>query len=174
MKKLKLMDYEILYELMKNARRSDRQLAKILRTSQPTVTRKRTSLEKRLIDGYTAIPRWEELGYEIFAITLVRSKSVLGSKEKYESVRKKGTEWLMKQPNIIMGGGCRGLGVNAFMISLHKNYSEYDEFMHNYRLELGDTADDVQTVLVNLAGRELIKPLHLKYLAETKKLQQSE
>jgi len=169
MKKLKPMDYEILYELMKNARRSDRQLAKILHTSQPTVTRKRTFLEKELIDGYTTIPRWEDLGYEIFAITLVKSKSVLGSKEKYETVRKTGMDWLMKQPNIIMGGGCRGSGVNSFMISLHKNYSDYDEFMHNYRLELGDTSDDVQTVLINLNGRELLKPLHLKYLAEAKK-----
>lgn len=174
MKKLKPMDYEILYELMKNARRSDRQLAKTLKTSQPTVTRKRTFLEKELIEGYTAIPKWGELGYEIFAITLVKSKSVLGSKEKYEDVRKRGMDWLMKQPNIIMGGGCRGSGVNSFMISLHKNYSDYDEFMHNYRLELGDTADDVQTVLVNLGGRELIKPLNLKYLAQTKKLLYSE
>lgn len=174
MKKLKPMDYEILYELMKNARRSDRQLAKTLKTSQPTVTRKRTFLEKELIEGYTAIPKWGELGYEIFAITLVKSKSVLGSKEKYEDVRKRGMDWLMKQPNIIMGGGCRGSGVNSFMISLHKNYSDYDEFMHNYRFELGDTADDVQTVLVNLGGRELIKPLNLKYLAQTRKLLYSE
>lgn len=174
MKKLKLMDYEILYELMKNARRSDRQLARVLNTSQPTITRKRTFIERELIDGYTAIPKWEELGYQIFAITLVKSKSILGSKEKYETVRKRGINWLMNQPNIIMGGGCRGSGVNAFMISVHKNYSDYDEFMHNYRLELGDTAEDVQTVLVNLGGRELLKPLHLKYLAEAKQPPNSE
>jgi DNA-binding Lrp family transcriptional regulator len=168
MKKLKPLDYEILFELMKNARRSDRQLAKILGTSQPTVTRKRVSLERSIIDGYTAIPKWEELGYEIFAITLVKSKPVLGSREKYEIVRKRGMKWLNNQSNIIMGGGCRGMGVNSFMISLHRTYSDYDEFMNSFRLELGDTVDDVQTVLVNLHGRELLKPLHLKYLAEAK------
>lgn len=168
MKKLRLMDYEILYELMKNARRSDRQLARILNTSQPTITRKRILLEKELIDGYTAIPKWEKLGYQIFAVTLVKSKSALGSKERYETVRKRGLNWLMNQPSIIMGGGCRGSGVNSFMISVHKNYADYDEFMHNYRLELGDTADDVQTILVNLHGRELLKPLRFRYLAEVK------
>ena len=60
------------------------------------------------------------------------------------------------------------MGMNAFMISLHKNYSDYDEFMHKYRLELGDTMSDVETILVNLAGRELVKPLHLKYLTKAR------
>ena len=168
MKKLKPLDYKILFELMKNAKRSDRQLAKLLRVSQPTVSRRRAFIERELIDGYTAVPKWKKLGYEILAITLIKTKSGLASKEKYAAVRKRGLEWLMKQPNIIMSGGCRGMGVSAFMISVHKSYSDYDEFMYRYRLELADTVDDLQTVIVNLAGRELLKPLNLKYLAETK------
>ena len=167
MKKLKPLDYKILFELMKNAKRSDRQLAKLLRVSQPTVSRRRAFIERELIDGYTAVPKWKKLGYEILAITLIKTKSSLASKEKYAAVRKRGLEWLMKQPNIIMSGGCRGMGVSAFMISVHKSYSDYDEFMYRYRLELADTVDDLQTVIVNLAGRELLKPLHVKYLAET-------
>jgi len=152
---------------MKNAKRSDRQLAKLLGVSQPTVSRRRALVEKELIDGYTAIPKWEKLGYEILAITLIKTKSDLASKEQYPAVRKRGLEWLMKQPNIIMSGGCRGMGVTALMMSVHKSYSDFDDFMYRYRLELADTVDDLQTVLVNLGGRELLKPLHLKYLAET-------
>lgn len=167
MRKLKPFDYKLLFELMKNAKRSDRQLAKIMGVSQPTVSRRRAFVEKELIDGYTAVPKWEKLGYEILAITLIKTKSGLASQEKYAAVRKRGLEWLMKQPNIIMSGGCRGMGVSAFMISVHKNYSDYDEFMYKYRLELADTVDDLQTVIVNLAGREILKPLNLKYLAET-------
>jgi DNA-binding Lrp family transcriptional regulator len=166
-RKLKPLDYKILFELMKNAKRSDRQLAKLMGVSQPTVSRRRAFVEKELIDGYTAVPKWEKLGYEILAITLIKTKSGLASKEKYAAVRKRGLEWLMKQPNIIMSGGCRGMGVSAFMISVHKNYSDYDEFMYKYRLELADTVEDLQTVIVNLAGREILKPLNLKYLAET-------
>jgi DNA-binding Lrp family transcriptional regulator len=168
MEKIKDIDYKLLYELMKDSRRSDRQIAKVLKSSQPTITRRRAMLEKELIDGYTAIPRWEKLGYEIFAITLVKAKSTLGSREKFESARKKGIEWLMDQPNIIMGGGCRGSGINSFMISIHRSYHDYDVFMNNYRLELGDTIDDVQTILVNLRGKELLKPLQFKYLTEAK------
>jgi hypothetical protein len=67
-----------------------------------------------------------------------------------------------------MAGACRGMGVDSFMISLHKSYPEFDDFMRNYRLELGEFAEDIQSVLVNLRGKELLKPLHLKYLAEEK------
>ncbi len=166
MKKLKNIDLRILAELMKNSKTSDRQLARKIGVSQPTVTRRRARLEKKLIDGYTTIPLWDKLGYEIFAITLVKSKPTLASREKYQVVRKRGMEWLKSQSNVIMAGGCRGDGSNAFMISVHRNYAEFDDFSHKYRLELGDTVDDVKTILVNLAGRELLKPLHLKYLAE--------
>lgn len=168
MKNLKPIDYEILWELVKNSRRSDRELAKILHVSQPTVTRRRTVLEKELIDGYTAIPKWEKLGYEILAITLVKIRAEIASKKEYEATRKKGSEWLMDQPNIIMAGACRGSGIDSFMISIHKSYSDYDDFSRNYRLELGEFIDDVQSVLVNLAGKELLKPLSLKYLTKTK------
>jgi DNA-binding Lrp family transcriptional regulator len=155
-------------ELVKNSRRSDRQLAKAIGTSQPTVTRRRAFLEKELIDGYTAIPRWHKLGYELFAITLVKIKQTVASKKRYAEMREKGLEWLMSQHQIVMAGACRGMGVDSFMMSFHKSYSDYDEFMRNYRLELAETMDDVQSILVNLSGKELLKPLNLKYLAETK------
>lgn len=166
MSEMKPIDRRILFELMKNSRRSDRDLAKVLDVSQPTVTRKRASLEKELIESYTAIPKWSKLGYNLFVITLVKIKTEIASKGKYDAVRKRGTEWLMNQPNVIMAGGCRGMGVESFMISIHKTYADFDEFMHNYRLELGDMAEDVQSVIVNLSGRELLKPLNVKYLAE--------
>ncbi len=168
MRKLKPEDYKILFELMKNARISDRQLAKMIGVSQPTVSRKRASLEKELIEGYTAIPKWEKLGYEIFAITFFKTKSVVATKERYSTVRKKGLDWLMSQPNVIMAGACRGMGMDAFNLSLHKSYSDYDDWFRDIRLELGDLIDDVQSVLVNLRGKELLKPLHFKYIAETK------
>jgi DNA-binding Lrp family transcriptional regulator len=168
MKELKPLDHQLLRELLKNSRRSDRQLAKAIGTSQPTVTRRRAFLEKELLEGYTAIPKWNKLGYELFAITFVKIKPIIASKERYAEVRKRGLEWLMSQHQIVMGGACRGMGLDSFMISFHKSYSDYDEFMRNYRLELGELIDDVQSVFVNLDGKELLKPLNLKYLAETK------
>ncbi len=159
MKELRDVDYKLLCELMKNARLSDRQLAKRIGVSQPTVSRRRTSLEKGVIDGYTAVPRWEKLGYELFAITFVKIKANIASKEKYAETRDKGIAWLKSQPCIIMSGACRGMGVDSFMISIHKSYKDYDEFLVKHRLELGHFVEDVQSILVNLGGKEIVKPL---------------
>jgi DNA-binding Lrp family transcriptional regulator len=166
MKEFKSLDYKLLSELIRNSRRSDRELAKVLHVSQPTVTRRRALVEKELIDGYTAIPRWEKLGYELFAITFVKIKAVIASKEKYSDTRKRGLEWMTKQPCIIMSGACRGMGVDSFMISIHKSYKDYDEFLRNHRLELGEFVEDVQSILVNLSGKEILKTLSFRCLFE--------
>ena len=163
---LKGMDFKILAELMKNSKISDRNLAKKIGVSQPTITRRRARLEKDVIDGYTMIPKWEKIGYKLLAIILVKSKRLYSTEEKYNVIRKRGFEWLRKHPNVIMGGACEGLGVNSFIMSVHKNYGEYDEFMQKSRLEMGDLVDDVKTLLINLSAKERLKPLHLKYLAE--------
>jgi DNA-binding Lrp family transcriptional regulator len=159
MKELKSLDYRLLSELIKNSRRSDRELAKAIGVSQPTITRRRAMLEKELIEGYTAIPKWEKLGYELFAITFVKIRAAIASAEKYDETRKKGFGWVAKQPCIIMSGACRGMGVDSFMISIHKSYKDYDEFLRNHRLKLGDFVEDVQSILVNLGGKEISKAL---------------
>ncbi|UCE96751.1 MAG: Lrp/AsnC family transcriptional regulator [Candidatus Bathyarchaeota archaeon] len=168
MSRIRDIDYKILFELMKNSKISDRKLSKKIGVSQPTITRRRTRLEKNIIDTYTVIPSWEGIGYEIFAITLVKVKPEVATKNKSKIARKRGLEFLMSQPNIIMGGGCRGMGMSVFHISLHKNYSDYDDWMLRLRSEMGDLIEDAQSILVNLRGKELLKPLNLKYLAGTK------
>jgi len=168
MRKLRELDYKLLFELMKNSKRSDRQLAKTLGSSQPTITRSRAFLERELIDGYTVIPRWENLGYTILAITFAKTKQALGAEGKYGAAHKRGIKWLMKQPNVIMSGGCRGMGMDGFLISVHKSYSDFDKFMFDHKREMGEFVVDVQTAIVNLGGSAILKPLHLKYLAEAK------
>jgi len=166
MEKLKSIDYKILFALMKNSKISDRQLAKEIHVSQPTVTRRRARLEKEAIDGYTAIPKWKKLGYEILVITLVKNKPIYHSKENYEAMREKGIGWLMKQPNVIFGGGIEGSGVNSFIMSVHKSYSDYSNFLQKLRIDWGDQIEDMQYLIVDLTSEKRIKPLHLKYLAE--------
>jgi len=145
---------------------SDRKLAKEIGVSQPTVTRRRARLEKEVIDGYTLILKWEKLGYEILAFTFVKTVQTLGTKEKFEAAHKRGTEWFMKQPNVILGAGRRGMGTKGIIISIHKSYSDLDNFLTKHKRELGDICTDIQTVLVNLGGNQILKPLHFKYLAE--------
>jgi len=164
--KLKDIDFKILSELMKNSKISDRQLAKKIGVSQPTVTRRRARLEEELIDGYTAIPKWEKLGYEILAVTLVKTPLKLGSEERVKDSSEKSMRWLEKQPNVIFGGECRGLGMTGIMFSIHKNYAALDEFLTSHRQHLGHLLEEVNTIIVNLAGKSVYRPLNLKYLTE--------
>ncbi len=58
---------------MKNSHRSDRELAKAMGISQPTITRIRRKLEKEgYIKEYTIIPDFNKLGYEILAFTFIK------------------------------------------------------------------------------------------------------
>jgi DNA-binding Lrp family transcriptional regulator len=167
MRRLKEIDNKIISELLKNSKQSDRALAHRLGVSQPTVSRRRLMLEKTAIDNYTLIPKWDQLGYEILAINFVKIKQEIAAGEKYKAVRERATKWLMKQPNIIMTTASRGMGMDAFNISLHKNYADYDQWFRSFRSEWGDLVDDIQSVLVNLHGGEVIKPLNFKYISET-------
>jgi len=66
---------------MKGSKRSDRELAKVLRVSQPTITRMRRKLEENAIAEYTIIPNWDALGFELMAVTFVDMRGVSQSKE---------------------------------------------------------------------------------------------
>ena len=68
----KELPQKLLRELLKNSKRSDRDLAKILKVSQPTITRTRHKLEKSgMIQDYTIIPDFEKMGFEILVVTLI-------------------------------------------------------------------------------------------------------
>ena len=71
-KRAREMELMILSELMKDSRRSDRELAKQLKMSQPTVSRIRNKLEKAgYIEEYTLIPNFTKLGYNLMALTFI-------------------------------------------------------------------------------------------------------
>src|SRR5271169_499223 len=101
MKELKPIDYKILFELMKDSHRSDRQLAKSLGVSQPTVTRRRAMLEENFIEGYTVIPKFGQIGFEMAALTFLKSKLKYKTGAEQTEALQKMREWYMKQPNVI-------------------------------------------------------------------------
>lgn len=165
---MKEIDWKILFELFKNSRLSDRQLAKKIGVSQPTITRRRIVLEREVLDGYTIIPRWEKMGYEIIAITFVKSKLAFASQAKKQEAIAKGSRWTMKYPNIIAAGKGLGMGWNGFMISVHKNYSDFEKFMTEVVDEMGEVIENMGSFLVGVTGLNAVKPFHLKYLADAK------
>ena len=168
MEKLKTIDYKLLWELMKNSRRSDRELAKVLGTSQPTVTRRRASLEKSFLEGYTAIPKWEKIGFELAAFNFVKHKIKYATPKVREEAFRKVEEWMMKQPNVLLAIEGQGMGWDGIFISFHKTYSDFAEFMRKHDSELSDLLVDSQSFIADISPATIRKPFHLKYLADTK------
>jgi len=148
---------KLLFELMKNAKRSDREIAKIIGVSQPTITRMRQRLEKTAIVDYTVIPDWTELGFEIMAMTLVKAK---GSPEATKTAKK----WAMNNPNVVFAAGGEGMGMDYALISFHNNYSDYSSFIDNLKTEWAENLQDLQSFLMTTGEDRTVKPLSLKYL----------
>ena len=69
------------------------------------------------------------------------------------------------KPNIIFAARAQGMAKNAVVISLHKNYTDFSNFLAEHLLEMGDDIKDHCTMLISLKGR-IVKPLSLAYLAE--------
>jgi len=151
----------LLLELLKDSKRSDREIAKVLGVSQPTVSRMRWRLEEEgWIKDFTVIPDFVKMGYEIMAISYFKSKVTEESVEKAVKVT-------MARPNIIFASEAEGIEKNGVIISLHKSYTDYSKFLLDLRLEGGDDLQDCDALLISLKGR-IIKPLSLAYLAEQK------
>ena len=168
MEKLKAIDHRLLWELMKDSRRSDRQLAKALGTSQPTVTRRRTNIEKSFIEGYTAIPKWEKIGFELVAFSLIKHKIKYAKPEVREAAFRKVEEWMMKQPNVVLAIEGQGMGWDGICVSFHKSYSDFTEFMKKHNSELSDVLIDSQSFISNIEPTTIRKLFHLKYLEKAK------
>jgi Lrp/AsnC family transcriptional regulator for asnA, asnC and gidA len=151
----------LLLELLKDSKRSDREIAKILGVSQPTITRTRQRLVKEgAIKGFTVIPDFVKLGYEIMAIIFFKLKVAKASIGK-------AIEVTTERPNIIFASEAEGMGKNGVIISLHKSYTDYSKFLSDLRSEGGDDLQDFDAVLISLEER-ILKPLSLKYLGEQK------
>jgi len=150
----------LLLELLKDSKRSDRELAKVLRVSQPTVTRTRSRLVKEgVIKEFTVIPDFVKMGYEIMAVSCVKTRRVS------PEVTEKGIRWMTKHPNIIFAARAEGMGRNGLAVSLHRDYTEYSRFVTESLQYWGEDVEDYDTMLISLKGT-IAKPLSLKYLAE--------
>ncbi len=151
---------KLLFELMKNAKRSDREIAKIIGVSQPTITRMRQRLEKSAIVNYTVIPDWTELGFEIMAMTFVKTKA---APELTENAKK----WAVKNPNVVFVAGGEGMGMDYAIISFHKNFSGYSNFIDNLKIEWAENLQDLQSFLMTTSEERMVRPLSLQYLEKT-------
>jgi DNA-binding Lrp family transcriptional regulator len=161
---LKDIELELISELMKNCRRSDRELAKSLHVTQPTVTRNRKRLEKLGLIEYSATPNLAELGYEIVAVVFGRRNY-----EKHpENAVQKAKDFAEAHPNIVFGADGSGLSYDRISVSIHKSYSDYAKFMQEVKAAMGEIMG-LESFLINLKSEKVVRGLSLRAFAETLK-----
>jgi DNA-binding Lrp family transcriptional regulator len=151
---------KLLLEMIQNSRRSDRQLARALKVSQPTVTRKRAILEKEgYIKEYTLIPDLTKLEYDFVALTF------LSFAEDKPELFDKAREWTKNQSSVLFAADGQGFGMNSIMVSAHKSYGDYSRLITRLREDWQPNLRKVESFIVSLGQKKrLIKDFSLRYL----------
>jgi len=147
----KELPQQLLRELLKNSKQSDRELAKVLKVSQPTITRTRHKLEKNgMIEDYTIVPNFRKMGFEILALTFVKMRPEVLSPKMMEEARK----YAAKFPNAIFASTGEGMGMTGVIISFHRNYTEYHQKVNMLRVDWKGITEDVQSFIVAIGEGE--------------------
>ena len=153
---MKEIERKLISELLKNSRRSDRELAKAIGTSQPTTTRLRTKLEKEgYIREYTILPNFSKIGYTIMALTFLKLDPKLTEQE-IEGFRKTHPEMMGKEPfGVILIHRGMGLGYDAIIVSFHQDYASYDAFRNHTKHRIGASVTEMNAFLINVEENTL-------------------
>jgi len=137
---------EVLIELLKNCKISDRQLAQKLNTSQSTVTRTRKRLEKKIIKKYTALPDFSKLDINIASVTF--GKCERSKKDILECLGALSDKF----PRIIFTGEGEGMGKSCMVLSLHRDFTDYTKFAREFRSWCKGIKDASESFLIPLSS----------------------
>jgi DNA-binding Lrp family transcriptional regulator len=154
---------------VRNSKRSDRDLAKKLQVSQPTLTRMRKKLEREgYILDYTAIPNMTKLGFEIVAFTFMNIDRFEPNTGQLDvALGEIGHKWVTHNPKILFGAGGEGLeGKNCMMVSVHRDFTDFTDFMSDFRSRWAAQCKDIDTFLVSLKAK-MPKPFTFRNLEIT-------
>jgi DNA-binding Lrp family transcriptional regulator len=168
---LKDVELRLISELMKNSRRSDRELAKTLGISQPTVSRLISRLQKEgVIKEYTMIPDFCKLGFNLMAVIMFKLKAI--SLEELQEVHRASRELdsQERRPYLLVMDGI-GLGKELVVISFHRDYGDYDTYMRDMkeaassRMKAYMNAEDIEGFLIDLNYKGHYQPITFSRMA---------
>lgn len=125
--------------MLVNCRRSDREFARALEVSQPTITRARSWLERNgFIREYTVIPEFSKINIEIVAFTFIKLRPKT-SMEKRNEIKNRAKSFFEGHPNIVMALRGEGFGSDGVVVSLHKDYAGFVQFMRELKMTTVNT-----------------------------------
>lgn len=152
---------KLLFALIKNSKRSDRELARALQLSQPTVTRLRKIVEKEAIEQYTALPNLSYLGFNLISFTFSSTRELVFP------LWDKGKKWIKEQPSIIFASTGQGMDSDVVIVSVHKDYADFVKFYLTFRSDWGDSLQNFRTFLISVKASLQLKAFSLNSLVES-------
>jgi DNA-binding Lrp family transcriptional regulator len=164
---MKDIELRLISELMKNSRRSDRELAKALGVSQPTISRTIKKLETEgYIKEYTMIPDFSKLGYKIMGITSIYQHE-RPSEGGFNEIRRLTSEVEKSHPHAsLMAVSGISHNKNRLFITFYEDYSAYVEAMRlTKQLPFADV-DSIESFLVNLDDETNYRLLSMSAIAQ--------
>ncbi len=163
---LKDTELKLLSELMKNSRRSDRELARASGISQPTVGRVVKKLQKEgYIKEFTIIPDFKKLGYSIMAITLVKRREPT-ARESFKEIREVAARIEKENPYAsLMAVNVTGKH-DAIFIAFYENYEAYSKAMQLTRALPHIEVETVESYLVDLSDETHYRLLSMSEIAD--------
>lgn len=177
---LKDVELRLISELMKNSRRSDRELAKALGVSQPTVSRLISRLQKEgVIKEYTMVPDFCKLGFNLMAIIMFKLEPISPAEIKELHGAAHELDNQRRHPYLLVMDGM-GLGKELVVISFHRDYGDYDNYMRgvkeaaSLRMKAYVNTKDIEGFLIDLNYKDHYQPITFARLATHLQTKESE
>ncbi len=159
---LKLNELRLICALIRDSRRTDRELAKIVGVSQPTISRIRQKLEKEGYMDYAGIPNLQKLGFEIVAMTFGNWKYDRYPDTRVASAR----EFVKTHPNLIFLSSGKGMNSDRVAITVHRDYTDYTKFLSEVRTDWGEYMEITGSFLISLRQDEPLRSFTFTNLAD--------
>ena len=163
---MKNVELRLVSELMKNSRRSDRELAKAVGVSQPTVSRMMKTLQDEgKVKEFTMIPDFVQFGYNIMAVIFFGKQENM-TEEKRLALRKAATE-LEKNDPVATMMVVNGIGLNKgrMIIIYFKDYSSYSRTLKLIKNLPNIDPGEIESFLVDLNDYRNFRTFSMKEVA---------
>ena len=166
-RRLKAIELRLISELMKNSRRSDRELGRVLGVSQPTASRMISRLEKEgIIKEYTMIPDFKKLGYNLLGVTMAKLNKPVNTSE-FNSLRERVQKIEKENPYAsLLSLSGMGFGRNRLFATFYEDYNAYKKAMDLTWQIPGTEMDSIETFLVDLDDETNYRLLSLSAIAQ--------
>jgi hypothetical protein len=124
-------------------------------------------LEKEGFLNYTTVPNFKKLGLEIMAFIFFTWKHEAHEQLLVaEDYNRRIQDFFKKHPNLVFASSGQGLGMTRIGITLHKNYSDYVEFIKSIDEAWGTYLDRYDSFIVSLKSDNILKQFAFEKIIE--------